>query len=342
MSEFRQNPITKAWVLFAPARGKRPDDYKTYSVMEGVPEVDSKCVFCPGNEDKNPDLGRFDSHGEPLPATAKNWEIRIIPNKFAALEHTKVYRHKDFYVSHSGDGDHEVIITRKHNEPVALQSINTVEASLRIFQKHIKDLAKHPELAYVQIFHNHGRDAGASIIHPHYQLLATPIVPPHIHGEILGCHHYHEIHKSDIYGDIIKEELEMKDRIVHENDHFVVFSAYASRKPFETWIMPKRQCARFEDATEDEIKHLAFVLKVTLGQLYTKLSDPPLNFYIHNMPLTGRDGAGRHSAHEEAAFHWHLTIFPRITIWAGFEFATGIPVNPIAPEVSTKFLKGEE
>lgn len=331
MSEFRQNPITKNWVLIAPARGKRPDEYKTYSVMQGVPEVDSKCVFCPGNEGSNVEVLRVPK--------GEDWQIRIIPNKFAALDQTEVYRHKDFYVSHSGDGDHEVIITRKHNEPVALQSIVTVELTLRTFIDRINNLAKDPKLAYVQIFHNHGRDAGASLLHPHYQLMATPIVPPHIHSEILGCYHYYQNNHSCIYCDIIKEELAVKTRVVHESEHFVVISAYASRCPFETWILPKKHGARFEEMSEDEIKHLSFILKVTLGQLYTKLSDPPLNFYIHNMPIKRDD---QHSANEEKAFHWHLTIFPRITIWAGFEFATGIPVNPIPPEVTAKFLRGEE
>jgi UDPglucose--hexose-1-phosphate uridylyltransferase len=336
MSEFRQNPITKNWVLIAPTRGKRPDQYKTYSVMHGIPEVDKKCVFCAGNEHLNPEILRVGQNG--LPTKGKDWEIRIIPNKFSALENTAVYRHKEFYVSHSGDGDHEVIITRKHNEPVALQSIAIVELSIKTFIERIKTLSAKPELAYVQIFHNHGRDAGASVVHPHYQLLATPIVPPHIHDEILGCYHYYQNNNSCIYCDIIKEELLVKDRVVHESEHFVVISAYASRCPFETWILPKRHGARFEDMTEEEVKHLSFVLKVTLGQLYTKLSDPPLNFYIHNMPSKQNE----HAAHEEKAFHWHLTIFPRITIWAGFEYATGIPVNPIPPEVSTKFLKGED
>lgn len=331
MSEFRQNPITKQWVLIAPARGKRPDQYKTYSVMSGVPEVDDTCVFCPGNENKNPEILRIPEKGD--------WEIKIIPNKFAALDHTTVYRHKEFYVSHSGDGDHEVIITRKHNEPVALQSIATVELTLKTFVERIKTLSQHLELAYVQIFHNHGRDAGASLIHPHYQLLATPIVPPHVHAEILGCYHYYQNNKSCIYCDIMKEEIAVKDRLVYENDHFVVISAYASRSPFETWILPKRHSARFEDMTAEEIKHLSFVLKVTLGQLYTKLSDPPLNFYIHTMPI---DRGQNHAAHEESAYHWHLTIFPRITIWAGFEFATGIPVNPVPPEMAVKFLRGED
>ncbi len=299
--------------------------------MHGVPEVDHSCVFCPGNEHTNPELLR-------VPNNSKDWQIRVIPNKFAALEHTAVYRNKRFYTAHSGDGDHEVIVTRQHNEPVALQSIALVEMTLKLFIERIKGLSAHKELAYVQIFHNHGRDAGASIIHPHYQLLATPIVPPHLHGEIMGCHHYFQSHRSCVYCDIIEEELLVKDRLVYESEHFVVISAYASRSPFETWILPKRHGARFEEMSKEELKHLSFVLKVTLGQLYTKLSDPPLNFYIHTMPI---DRGYKNDGNEEQAFHWHLTIFPRITIWAGFEYATGIPINPIPPEVTAKFLKGE-
>lgn len=332
MSEFRQNPITKQWVLIAPARGKRPDQYKTYSVMHGVPEVDEKCVFCPGNEHMNSELLRVPNND--------NWELRVIPNKFAALEQVEsIHRHKEFYVTYSGDGEHEVIISRKHNEPVALQSIATVELTIRLFVERIHKLSERKDLAYIQLFHNHGRDAGASILHPHYQLIATPIVPPHIHSEILGCYHYYRDHHSCAYCDIIEEELRVKERIVFESEHFVVISAYASRSPFETWILPKKHGARFEDISEDEIKHLSFVLKVTLGQLYTKLSDPPLNFYIHTMPIKRENHV--HSAYEEQDFHWHLTIFPRITIWAGFEFATGIPVNPIPPEVTANFLRGE-
>lgn len=328
MSEFRQNPITKAWVLIAPNRGKRPDQYATYSVMQGLPELDEACVFCPGNEAKNSEIYRYPDN--------RDWEIRVIPNKFQALEEAPIYKHKDFYVSRSGVGEHEVIINRKHNEPVALQSIATVELSLKIFVERIKTLSENPNIQYVQIFHNHGRDAGASAIHPHYQLLATSIIPPHIHSEMLGCYNYFKDNGTCIYCDIIAEEIRVEDRLVYESEHFVVISAYASRSPFETWILPKKHGARFEDMTDDQIKHLSFVLKVTLGQLYTKLSDPPLNFYIHTAPTANE----KHTIHEEAAYHWHLTIFPRITIWAGFEYATGIPVNPIPPEVTAKFLRG--
>jgi UDPglucose--hexose-1-phosphate uridylyltransferase len=329
MSEYRQNPITKQWVLLAPNRGKRPEDFKTYSVMHGVPEVDTRCVFCPGNESLNQEVLR-------VPDT-EDWQLRVILNKFQALEQTKVYQHKDFYVSRSGYGDHEVIITRKHNEPVALQSIATVELTIRTFIDRIRALAQDPTLEYVQIFHNHGRDAGASVIHPHYQLIATHLFPPQLHREMLGCYHYYQDNKTCVYCDIVKEEIKLKDRVVYESEHFIVISAYASRSPFETWILPKKHSARFEDMDADQIKHLSFVLKITLGQLYTKLSDPPLNFYIHTMPFN----AAAHTLHEEKSYHWHLTIFPRITIWAGFEFATGIPVNPVSPEVTAKFLRGD-
>lgn len=327
MSEFRQNPVTKQWVLIAPNRAKRPEEYKTYSVMHGVKEADPACVFCPGREAENKELYKIPDN--------KDWILRGVENKFHALEQTKVYQNQDFYISSPGIGYQEVIITRKHNEPVALQSINTIKATLQLFRERFHEYKKDENLSYVEIFHNHGRDAGASLVHPHYQVYATQLLPPHIHSEQQGCYQYYQLNKTCVYCDIIKEEQKHKDRVVFESDHFVVISAYASRSPFETWILPKRHSARFEDQTEDELHQLAYVLKTVLGQLYMKLSDPPLNFYTHSMPFMRSNVA----LQDPKSYHWHLTIFPRLTIWAGFEYATGIPINPIPPEVSTKFLR---
>jgi UDPglucose--hexose-1-phosphate uridylyltransferase len=301
--------------------------------MSGLPELDPKCVFCPGNENKNPDLCNDTCRIPNNP----NWEVRVIPNKFPALEQTTVYRRQEFYNSRSGYGEHEVLVTRKHNEPIALQSVETVELSLNTIAGRIKELDQNSEIGYVQAFHNHGRDAGASVIHPHYQIMATPMVPPHIHAEMQGCYHYYQENKKCIYCEIIAEEIKLNHRLVYETEHFAVISAYASRSPFETWILPKKHGARFQDITPQEMKHLAFTLKVTLGKLYTKLSDPSLNFYIHSMPTSDSVNTLR----KEESYHWHLTIFPRLTIWAGFEFATGIPVNPMPPEVTAKFLRGD-
>lgn len=334
MSEFRQNPITKQWVLIAPARSKRPEDFKTYSVMAGLPELDVKCVFCPGNENLNPDL--CDDLCR-IP-NDKNWQLRVIPNKYKSVDTNPVVSQRDFYISRGGYGDHEVIVTRKHNEPVAMQSAQLIELTLKNFKDRIVELSKDEKITYVQIFHNHGRDAGASLVHPHYQILTTPMVPPHIHAEISGAYHYHQNQKACIYCDIMKEEARLGERLVYEDDYFMVVSAYASRKPFETWILPKRHSARYEDITEMEMMHLSHVLKRVLGALYTKLSDPPLNFYIHTMPSKKE----RTTMHEEGSYHWHLTIFPRLTIWAGFEYSTGIPVNPMPPEETARFLRGED
>jgi UDPglucose--hexose-1-phosphate uridylyltransferase len=295
--------------------------------MAGVPELDPKCIFCPGQEALNKELFRS--------PTGRDWQLRVIENKFHALDNAKVYRHKEFYVSRAGHGSHEVVITRKHNEPVALQSVSTIELSLRTFIDRYEELSQDPDIAYVQIFHNHGRDAGASLLHPHYQIMATPLIPPHIHQEIAGCYHHYQLNKTCIYCDIIREEIYVKDRVVHETEDFIVLSAYASRKPFETWILPKKHGARFEHMSGKELQSLSYVLKTVLGQLYTKLADPPLNFYFHTMPLP----RSAHTLHEENSFHWHLTVFPRITIWAGFEYATGIPVNPVAPETTAEFLR---
>lgn len=333
MSQFRQNPISKNWVLIAPKRSQRPEDFRTYSVMYGLPELDPTCVFCPGNEHVNPDLCNDVCR---LP-NSNQWEIRVIPNKYRAVEHIPHYRHREFYHMQAGYGDHEVIVTRKHNEPVAMQSAQLVEQSLKMFSDRIKALSSDPRNTYVQIFHNHGRDAGASLAHPHYQILTTPFVPPDMHAEINGCYHYYQIHKSCIYCDIVKEEIRVRDRLIYEDEHFTVISPYAARSPFETWILPKKHSARYEDITEEMRLHLAHLLKRTLGIFYTRLSDPPLNFYIHTMPVA----RSRHMLKEEGAYHWHLTIFPRITIWAGFEYATGIPVNPMTPEQAASFMRGE-
>ena len=328
MSQFRQNPISKHWVLIAPNRSKRPEQFASSPVMPmDMPEVMPKCPFCPGSEVTQEEIALFPN--------SKDWQVRVVSNKFQAVSHVPRSQHKEFFVYRSGSGDHEVVITRKHNEPLALQSIQIVELTLHVFRQRYLDLEKQKDLACVQIFHNHGRDAGASLIHPHYQIISLPMVPGHIHDEMSGAFHYYQLNGKCIYCEIMREEQAQKERIIFETDDFIVWAPYASRAPFETWIVPKKHSARFEQITDKEITQLAYVLKVTLGQLYVKLSDPPLNFYIHTSPFAHT----KHIMNEDQSYHWHLVIFPRLTIWAGFEYATGIPINPMSPEDAAKFLK---
>jgi len=328
MSQFRQNPISKHWVLIAPNRSKRPDQFSNGPVMPlNFPEVDPKCVFCPGNESQNQEIARFPDN--------KDWKVRIIPNKFEALSHMPNSRSREFYINRSGSGDHEVIITRKHNEPVALQSVQTVELTLHVFRQRMLDLYASEELVYAQIFYNHGRESGASLIHPHYQILSTPMLPSGVHDEMAGCYHYYQNSGMCIYCAIIAEERKQKERVIFETEDFIVLSPYAARLPFETWILPKEHMGRFEEISDKQIVSLAYILKVTLGQLYIKLSDPSLNFYLHTLPSE----KFKHIYNNKKSYHWHLTVFPRLNIWAGFEFGTGIPVNPMAPEQAAEYLR---
>ena len=329
MSQFRQNPISKHWVLIAPNRSKRPDQFATAPVMPfNFPEIDPACLFCPGNESKNREIAKFPDN--------KDWQVRIILNKFEALAHTVFSSgNKEFFVNRPGAGDHEVVITRKHNEPVALQSIQTVELTLHVFRQRLLDLYENPDLVYAQIFYNHGRDAGASLIHPHYQILSTPMLPSGVHDEMAGCYHHFQHTGQCIYCDIIKEEQTQKERVIFETADFIVIAPYASRFPFETWILPKKHSGRFQEISDKEITSLAYVLKVTLGQLYVKLSDPSVIFYLHTLPAP----KFKHIYNDNKSYHWHLTIFPRLTIWAGFEYGTGIAINLMPPEEAAKFLK---
>jgi UDPglucose--hexose-1-phosphate uridylyltransferase len=326
MSQYRQNPITKQWVLIAPNRSKRPEEYSTYPVMGGALPVDHRCVFCPGHEQKHVGLSFVPSKTD--------WEVAVIANKYPALQSERVYHQEEFYAARSGYGEHEVIITRLHNEPPALQSHSLISRTLQTFIDRIQVLAADRQIHYVQLFHNHGRDAGASMIHPHYQLMATHFIPPHLHAELSGCSHYFNLYHTCLYCAIIGEEQRAQQRIILETEHFIVMAPYASRSPFETWILPKQHQARFEDLSLSMRDELAAAMKFTLGKLYVKLSDPPLNFYIHTMPFI-RDAQGMF---DEQVYHWHMTIFPRLTIWAGFEYGTGIPVNPMPPEETTEFL----
>lgn len=328
MSQFRQNPVSKDWVLIAPNRSKRPDEFAVvHAVQESLPDIDPSCPFCPGNEGSNPEIARIPK--------GKQWIVRVIPNKFEALAHVPLSTKRDFYEHRSGSGDHEVVITRKHNEPIALQPITTVALTLEVLRQRLLDLATQQHIAYAHIFHNYGHAAGASITHPHYQILATPLVPEMIHREMTGAYDYYRHNGTNIYEDIIREERVQAERIILETDNFIVLAPYASQHPFESMILPKHHAPRFEDSTDEELKELAYVLKAIMANMYVRLNNPAVNFYVHTMPFA----RGKNLAHDERAYRWHITVFPRLVIWAGFEFGTGIPVNPVTPEDAAKLLK---
>ena len=329
MSEFRQNMATKEWVIIAPERAKRPKDFQKEKERKKLPEHDKNCPFCIGNENKTP---------EPLYIDMQNgrWKVRVVSNKFAALQsgvHPKRMKasRSGKYLMAEGFGIAEVVIeTPSHHKTIATMSYAEVKRIIKAYKQRYEEISKHNDIRLITIFRNHGAMAGTSLEHPHSQIIATPIIPPHVRDQIFQARVACDTYGTCIYCDLIQEELSEKKRIVAETDHFVVFCPYASRSPFETRIIPKRHDCSFDTITEREIGDFAKVLKDTLRRIYVVLDNPDYNFVIRSSPTDERNT--RH-------YHWYVVVIPKLTTPAGFEIGTGIYINIVPPEDAARFLR---
>ena len=331
MSEFRQDIVTGNWVLVAESRAKRPIDFKdTPATPPSTPEVSDSCVFCPGNERQTGDgeIARYPAAGD--------WLVRAIPNKYEAVGHFLGKLNNDFYFSRPGIGDHEVVVTRYHNKPIALQDEEFIDLTLRSYIDRMNNLKQHDEVRYVHIIQNHGMQAGASVIHPHSQIFAIPFLPHRIQAELAGTRNYFVVHGACVYCEIIFYELQEKERFVFENEHFLVIAPYASKMPFELHILPKTHRASFHEITISERKSLAGVLKTVFSRLFDRMKNPAYNYYIHTVPFGGSIETKTYD--DRASYHWHIVVLPRVNVWAGFELGTEVYVNVMPPEKAAKFF----
>lgn len=330
MSEFRQDIVSQHWVLFAPNRSKRPEDFGQEPASPdaaGLPLIEPKCVFCPGNESFNLEL-----MSEPK---GSDWKVRVIPNKYEALGHSGGRQRSDFYNVREGIGDHEVVITKPHNCLTAFLPDDVMDANLFAYQERMRDLSNHPEVQYVHIIQNHGKAGGASMIHPHSQIFATPFVPEHLHDEVTGSFNYFQENGACVYCEMILKELSDRERVVIDSEDFLVFSPFAARVPYALRIIPKRHMSSFMDMTEPERKNLGKTLKDALQRIYYKLGNPAYNYYIHSLPV-GHEVVTRYDVR---SYHWHLEILPRLNVWGGFELGSDVYVNTIMPETAADLLR---
>lgn len=327
MSEFRQNIATKEWVIIAPERGKRPSDLARDIVKrEPAPSFSENCPFCPGNEEQTPSAVFQISH-------AGKWKLRAVPNRFAALSPGKPATRNSVgsFLSANGFGIAEVIIESPlHNKTIATMSIDEVTDILRAYRERQSEVSKNENINLVTIFRNHGPRAGTSLEHPHSQLIATPIVPPHVRYPLEQAVLHYDKHGTCVYCDLYKEEINQRERVIIESPRFVVFCPFASRSPFETRIYPRQHQASFLSASDDDIAELAVVLHQVLLRIYTFLGDPDYNYIIRSSPIGDEDT--RH-------LHWYMIIIPKISTAAGFEIGSGIYINTVAPEEAAKHLR---
>jgi UDPglucose--hexose-1-phosphate uridylyltransferase len=340
MPELRHDPIQKRWVIIATERGRRPDDFPK---IEPTP-TGGFCPFCEGNESKTPPEITAIRNG-----TGRNqpgWEVRVIPNKFPALriEGGLDRRGIGAYDRMNGVGAHEVIIeTPNHTQQLADSPLDHIHKVLRIYRERLVDLLRDQRFKYVLIFKNYGAAAGASLSHPHTQLIATPVTPLALVEELNSAKDHFLKKERCLFCDLIQQELESGQRIVLAGEQFVALAPFASRFPFELFIAPRYHHHSFAEMSDEMLYQLAITLKEVLLRVRKCLMDPPYNFLIHTIPNV--QARHRHGSDWETIaldYHWHIEFIPRLTQVAGFEWGTGFYINPTSPEEAARFLRDTE
>lgn len=337
MPEMRRDPVTKIWSIIATERAKRPESSLIkHTVNDDEIRHDPSCFFCEGNEHATPPEVLV-YRDESYPLDTSKWKLRVVPNKFAAVslnEDLHISQENPIKVNGYARGAAEVLIESPHHtRNLALQDTDHVAFVLKAYRDRYLSLSQEKSIKYISIFKNNGHQAGASLAHPHSQIMAVPVVPVNITNELLGANDYYEATGRCVYCDIAKTELKDKSRIICENDDFISFAPYASRTPFETWVMPKFHTAKYQDLSDFQIKQLAEIWKATLFKIYMGLDNPPYNYFIHTSPT--QKNVDKH-------YHWHMELIPKLTIAAGFELGTGMYINIAIPEECAEYLEGIE
>jgi UDPglucose--hexose-1-phosphate uridylyltransferase len=328
MSELRKDPIVGRWVIISSERGGRPSDWAN----EPNTKTSGFCPFCPGNEDKTPPeiFALRRNNSDP---NFPGWTIRVVPNKFPALQIEGDLSPKGDgnYDLMNGLGAHEVIIeTPNHASDLSDLDVDHIHELLKTFRIRTLDLKRDLRFKYILIFKNHGVSAGASLDHTHTQLIATPIIPKRVVEELQGGRHFYHLKERCIFCDIVQQELKDKRRVVSSTNDYISIEPFAPRFPYETWILPLKHYSHFEEMPDHMYHSLAVILKDALVRLNKALGYPPFNFVLHSSPIQ-----------EESLpeYHWHLEIIPKLTKIAGFEWGSGFYINSTPPEIAAQYLR---
>jgi len=326
MSEFRKDLVSGDWIVIATERKKRPHEFKAVKRKKSPKR---NCVF---ENPKNASAGGVVLSSVP---EGKDWRIQVIPNKYPAVSKDGIWVLDENqigpFIVLPGYGYHEVVITRDHTKSFADLESEDALSLLKVFRDRYKSLSSDKNLAYIHIFANHGETAGASIYHPHYQILGIPIIPPDVRRSLHGSAEYKNTHKVCVHCTQIAWELEQSKRIIHETEKAVVFAPYVSKEPFEMRVFLKEHRPFFEESTDEELKVVAEALQDALKKLKKALNDPDYNFFFHTSPSRNRDS--------HSHYHWHIELVPRTNISAGFELGTSVEVNTLDPDDAASFLR---
>jgi UDPglucose--hexose-1-phosphate uridylyltransferase len=316
MNELRKDYLLDRWVIIARDRGKRPTDF----IQKSRAEKQKICFFCPGNEHMTPpEIDRVEENGK--------WIIRCFPNKFPATTTEFGEIHENFLVRQPAYGKHEVIVeTPNHDENLDELSVEHIVKVIDMYSSRINAIRGDKRIEYVTVFKNHGSAGGASLDHSHTQVIGLPMVPKLVKEETGAAGKYKERTDNCIFCDTWRNEAG-GERLISEDDHTVSFAPYASRFPFEAWIMPKRHVTSLDELDDGERHSFASMLKGVLMKLNSSLNGPPYNFWLHHSP-------------DDGDLHIHLELAPRLSKFAGMELGSEIVINVVPPELAAQHYRG--
>jgi UDPglucose--hexose-1-phosphate uridylyltransferase len=327
--EFRQNIATREWVLFAPERGRRPEDFRaeSRSFTDDRPLWRADCPFCPGGERHTP--------GETLRwlDAAGRWAVRAFPNGYPAVtpEGTARRRGDPFHHGMSAVGQHEIVAeSARHNTTLALQTETEVRQVVGAWKSRVVAFRERPDAEYVVVFKNHGASAGTSLEHPHSQIVSLPVSPWQVRHRMAEAMRFYDDQGECVFCRMLAVEIEDRARIVYDGPHALGFIPYAAYSPFSVWLVPRRHHCCLSRSSEEELDDIARAVRSLMGALYRGLEDPPFNLVLRT---------ATHDQLEVHFFHWYVAIVPRLQKAAGFEMGTGMFINTTLPEDDAAFLR---
>lgn len=325
MPEIRRDPFTNEEVVIVVERSKRPSDWIVKdNYKDAKAKKSSNCFFCRGNEKATPreSFRINDMDGD--------WIVRSFPNKFPILSHNSGNSkgREELFDVINGTGIHEVIVEHYgHDKNFFNMTINEYEYMLLAYRERYTVLYNEPSTRYVSLFKNYLKEAGASLNHPHSQIISLPIVPNKIMVELHNCKKFYNDRGDSLHEVIIREEERRVDRVILETDTFIVIAPFASKYKYETEIIYKKDDL-FESISDSTIGELSEVFFDLFNRYRKAFGIFPFNLILHGHP----------KSMENIPYKWHFHIRPRLSCHAGFELSTGIYVNDVSPEETAELL----
>lgn len=342
MPELRRDPVIGRWVIISTERGKRPDQFKAAVAAGGRQAGRDGCPFCEGNESMTPpEIFALRKPGSPR--NGPGWDVRVVPSISPLLQvEGNIDRHgHGMYDLMNARGAHEIIVdTPKHQHEYDLSKEQLVK-SVNVMVDRITDLERDQGIKYVLAFRNYGEAAGGgSNLHARVQIIGTPVNLKRVKEELAGSKRYYEYKDRCIYCDIIKQELAAGKRVMAESKHFIAIAPYASRFPFETWILPKEHSCDFYRIERSKIPDFAELTQSVFLKIKNAIGDFPYNYVLHAAPFRRDIHKKGYWETVERDYHWHFELLPILTRVAGFEWGTAFYINPLTPEDACKAVRG--